>query len=111
MVKLPREIRVGSIVYALRLDGHPDHPLGKHDLIRQRITIHRDSEPGVKVQTLWHEIIHAVTVHFLGTLESEDHDEKKISLLGNALMTVLTDNPDLLKLMSEYSESLRRRKP
>ena len=102
----PGKIKIGPLVYRVWLDDHEDAPLGRHDLCDQTITIHGNAKLGVQLQTLWHEIVHAIKCHFFG--DCGPHDEREIQIWGTAIMSVLQDNPLLCEVMMRSAKATNR---
>jgi len=94
---LPTTIKIGAVPFAVNTDDHEQSNWGHIDYTTQTIKIASRLAPHSAAQTLMHEIIHGIEVHFEGN--SGEHDESKIQRLGNAILLVLIDNPDLCRMI------------
>lgn len=57
-----------------------------------RIRIASESDPQIKLVTLWHEIFHGI---LNGAAQTEEHNEAHIDALAHGIIQVLRDNPQL----------------
>lgn len=113
---LPRTVRVGAFTYdicemtqEIREKGFPEDSdeerhnpnriktlVGRCDSLACKIYIHLDShQPDINiVNTLLHEIMHAIVYH-AGFREAEHapSEEQAVSMMTNGLMQVMLDNP------------------
>lgn len=70
---------------ATRLNGSIDHQ-------RLVIELDDDSSDGLFQETLWHEIVHAILVHFC----VREHDEILVDQMAKGFLMILEDNPGIL---------------
>lgn len=76
--------RDGSKVH---LNGHILHDKGQ-------IKVASDLCTDVKIATIWHEALHGI----LTIAGCDDQPEKVIEILGYGLVSLIRDNPDLVRL-------------
>lgn len=99
-MNLPKTIRIGPMDYRVQVVKNLKHR-GKDidgQVNNYLCLIRLEANLGlpVQVQTLWHEIIHAIG--YQGRMNSlEFGDEKLVDPLAYALMQVVRDNPFLSK--------------
>ena len=101
MTKLPESVRVGPIIYKIVLS--PNMHEGRNDLdgaIRysaETIEIDGSVADATAVQTLWHEILHAILQH----AGRRKHSERWVDSTAYGLMQVVVDNPELIEITRE----------
>ena len=98
MSNLPSSVIVGPIRYAVaRVSNMHQKHNDLDGLIHYNTeTIEIDSglSDGVAVQTLWHEILHAILQH----AGRQKHSEKWIDSTAYGLVQVIAENPELIEL-------------
>lgn len=93
-INLPAQVYVGGLLYDVqeREDREfSDEYFGRISFPDQIIWIAKGSTPGRKVETLLHEVIHAIDD--AGKL---DLDERQVSVLTRGLYAMFVENPDVL---------------
>ena len=90
-----RRIRIGPLDYTIRLESNPKGKEGQNvdgeiNNLEGVIRIRSELHDTMKLQTLWHEIVHGICFHNRIKLNERDTD-----LLATALVTVLRDNKRL----------------
>lgn len=94
---LPAVVKIGAIPYRVTTDDHERANWGLIEHAKQTITISTQLGDHAAAQTLMHEIMHGIEVNLEGN--GGDHDDAKIQRLGNAILMVLVDNPDLCRMV------------
>jgi len=103
-MKLPPTIKVGDLLYEVRpfpSDIEVDQFYGRLDRARCRLEYAGSLHKEHRLQTILHEVLHAVYKN--GSLEAGDEEERVVSILGAGLAQVLKDNPELLKWIRSVS--------
>jgi len=91
MITLPKKLKIGAHTYEIveeKANGLGVDSCGKHNMEDSTITVDGDLSDTHKVQTLFHEIFHALN----GELT-----EQEVDWLSQGITQVLLDN-NLLKL-------------
>jgi len=100
------EIKIGPYTYAVHfLEAQPGNDnFGYHLPHELKIYVYRTGNPQLDLDTLWHEIKHALW-YMLG-LSQGDEEERIVRPLSTGELMVLKDNPKLFSLFIStlYSE-------
>lgn len=98
-IPTPAFVQVFHLRYTLRpvLSVEIDGDDGICDVNRLRICWAIDRPPAVQIETLWHEILHAIHHHF--DLDDPSPEERFTLLGARGHLQVLRDNPWLLPLL------------
>lgn len=100
VVNVPKRVRIGAVDYVVKLvahlsrgqeqiDGRAYNDLGV-------ILIRAEMSPQLQLQTLWHEIVHAIV--YQGQLgHFKLGDERAVDPLAWGILQVVRDNPGLAK--------------
>ena len=93
-MKIPEQIKVGGHVY--KIIWHDDSVLqpefrGKIDYQTCEIHVMRGMSESATVQTILHELIHAMFTH-IGIV---DHDENQAEALAQIWLSIIVDNPNM----------------
>lgn len=98
MARMPEVIKVGSLVYEVRVvpgsareGGY--HLLGEHDYLEQVLRIGEEVPEPIRPHILLHEVLHAA-LDFCG--HSFEGEEAVVSGLAHVLVMILRDNPQLV---------------
>lgn len=98
-MKLPDKIKVGAFdIQVIQLQGAESlsHGIDGHfSAAEQVIRIDKSLAKYKLMDTLLHEILHSI--YYVGHLDSDDDEEKTVSVISTMLTQVIRDNPKLLK--------------
>jgi len=97
-VNFPSSVQVGLYEYNIII-GEPFHANDLYGITTHsdlRIIIYPTGQDLVDLDTLWHEIKHAIW-HMIN-LQDTDDEERIVRATATAELKVLQDNPDLLEL-------------
>lgn len=109
-LKLPANVRVLGQQFQVKVitrdesmaRGADYHAVGHNDLNKQIITVRgpEDLSPHQAVDTLLHEVLHAMThIFHLDPLFAGDGDEDFVATFAPALLHTLRDNPLLVEAL------------
>ena len=104
MIQLPSQVKVGPYLYQVHhrdeewYDQTESH--GQCHNSKQQIDVYVTGNDRVDLDTLWHEINHALWWMF-NLEEKKDDEEKIVRTLSTGQLMVLVDNPQLQKLFRE----------
>lgn len=91
LIEIPSEVRIGGLnIEIVEMHGIEMMEEGRYGLYRpasQRIELCANISHGLKVQTLLHEIIHAIAFDRLLPLK-----EREVDQLANGLLSFILDN-------------------
>lgn len=104
MAKLPQSVRVGPVSYKVVMssnmhEGHRDLD-GSIRYASETIEIDSSVADATAVQTLWHEVLHAILQH----AGRRKHAEKWIDSTAYGLMQVIVDNPELIEVTNRVAK-------
>lgn len=92
-MKIPKKLKICGLDYTIEIVDNmveDENLSGQHEANKLIIRLHKGNYHQQKTeQTFWHEITHAISVHYLGTKEM---DEDQCDNFGNGLYQVLKDN-------------------
>lgn len=95
MKQLPKSVKIGPIVYGVKEDTRVANESMWGQIVYAESSI--ELNPGMSEQhrtiTLWHEILHGMLVQ--GGIR--EHDERILDVLAHGIVSVLKDNPELVK--------------
>ena len=100
-MKFPSSVQVGLFEYTI-LIGDPTHANGLYGKTTHsdlQIVIYPTGKDTVDLDTLWHEIKHAIW-HMIN-LQDTDDEERIIRAMTTAELKVYQDNPELLELFCD----------
>lgn len=95
-ITIPESVRIMGRTYDIvvhEVDPFDASKLGTFDAQRMRINILDGQEPIEEVDTVLHEILHALC--YLLVLDLGDQEEAVVCRLSTGLVAVLQDNPEL----------------
>jgi len=96
-LNMPRSIKIGAMVYTVKdITTRDENFIGRCYPNQGRIEIDKQIQGNRRIQTLFHEIIHALAGEFSIKL-----NERQTDTVSTGLITVLRDNPKLIKLLKE----------
>lgn len=103
---LPETLRVGHLDFAIikwpTIESHASARFGEFSALEQCIRIREDMpSPAKTVETLLHEILHAVW--WLFDLERQEGEEHVVNHFGTGLTQVHRDNPWLATWIAEHT--------
>lgn len=91
-------IQIGPLTYQVvevpELASASGSLYGDIDYGKCRIRICAESDPQIKLVTLWHELLHGILA---GAAHTEDHNEAHIDALAHGIVLALRDNPQLAR--------------
>ena len=95
-------VRVGAhdieVVEAPVGDLRSDSKLGVSDLIGNQITIPAEAPPSRKMEILFHEMVHFMLLGHAAAFPDGKFPEETVTvLLGEGIVAMVRDNPDLIK--------------
>ena len=96
-MKLPKTVKVGACNYTIKelvIDSDDDF-VGRCHPNQQLIEIDKRLPQDKKLQTLLHEVIHAICYEY-GNLKINDNT---VDILATSIITFLRNNPKVLKLI------------
>ena len=111
MINLPEKLRIGALVYTVAivdpLTTFERDEWGRCRNITQRIELQKDFPcPGRALETLVHEVLHAVYHAF--DIPSEDADEETVvTKMAGGLAQVIIDNPALIEWLYQSAMMVR----
>lgn len=102
-MEIPEKVKIG--LYEYRVEETDEVLLVDHKECKGRIEydnltikIKKELQDQLKLQTLWHEIIHGIIKEFGINLDSEHWtEESKVDWIATGVLSVLKDNPELIK--------------
>lgn len=117
---LPQSVRVGTIEYRVSRDAdewmrleHANQRSGEYGRTQHReatIYLNPDTTADVTRLTLWHEVLHALSVAVMGDPDWRmlpgapdshfDANEAVVRMLEHPTLAVLRDNPDLVAYLT-----------
>lgn len=105
---LPTTIRIGHIDYRVLQATEPWHreteSYGITDPERGTITIYHDNQPlPVVLETLWHEVNHAINV--LTNVTDKTDEEDQVRRTSPVWLQVFRDNPQFLQMVNTYAQA------
>ena len=69
-MKMPTELKIGSRIVPVKMVSFPDvNMMGQYDPEKQVISISKDMKPSMQIETMWHEMMHAIH-DYIGTQAS-----------------------------------------
>ena len=98
MNKLPKQVKIGPYWFKIKSDEtDPDEmeDFGECNTTTQTITVETNQQPMIVLDSLIHEINHAIWWVF--QLEDTDVEEKIVSVMATGWTMVHGDNPELLQ--------------
>ena len=105
MIELPSQLKIGPYDYeVMQMDEEHrkvminEDLFGSHHTENSKIVVYLTGNSSIDVNTLWHEIKHALW--FLFGLQDSDDEERIVNALSNGELMVLKDNPELLELIT-----------
>lgn len=100
MLQLPPNIRIGYKDYKLQVISEEDRQknVGWHLPQQHRIEIAIDLPPREVVNTLIHEIYHAIFSH-AGAIFKDEDEEALVECVANGWTQVFVDNPEVINWM------------
>lgn len=92
--------------------GYQDIVISEEDLVEaqgcyqsdpSKIRIKDSMDPREKLNTILHEVLHAIvyTYGIKKDFKDDDEEEKIVNVFGNGLTEALTRNPELMKFINE----------
>lgn len=103
MTKLPDRVLIGPISYSVKEidDLHSVDDEGKKKWLHGHIMyadalikVANDQSDDMKITTVWHELLHGI----MDQAGIDEHPESLIRMLGYALVRLVQDNPELIKV-------------
>jgi hypothetical protein len=109
MIELPKTVKVGWATYVVEVwpetEARDRHRAGEILYNKLLIRINDGCPPAKQVETLLHEIGHAITdvwaIAPVDLAKDRDPEEQLTCLMGSAWATVMCDNPDLRRFLDE----------
>lgn len=103
---LPTNIKIGSYNYKVKpiFDNEWNRSHENYGLCQNQdsvISVFITGNDSIDVDTLWHEVKHAIWF-FMGLEEKEDDEEKIVSKLTAGELMVLKDNPELCEFLMNH---------
>ena len=96
-MNLPKKIKIGCCEYSvneIEIESDEDY-VGRCYPNQQKIEIEKRLSQDKKLQSLFHEIIHAICFEFGNVKLSE----QRTDILATGILSVIKDNPKLRRLM------------
>lgn len=107
---LPKKLKILASLWKVELStkAELEDATGKTWPNDNKIRIARDQAPGELCDTAWHEISHAIWWS-MGISEDGDEklEEKIVRKLCTGQLAAFVDNPDLLRWLADYCDSVR----
>ena len=115
-MKIPAEVKIGPYLIPIKEVGHIDNGEGAYlwGLTKsedKEILLLRDVREDVKLETFWHEVVHALD-HVWGALDlvDERYRENIVRRLGISIYQFLVDNPGIFNSKKSGKKGVYRRK-
>tara|TARA_Y100000114_G_C11709226_1_gene302568 strand:+ start:210 stop:575 length:366 start_codon:yes stop_codon:yes gene_type:complete len=105
---VPNEIKLGYRTITIEPKLMDD--FGEYLNNENKILYNSRSTSPELVNTILHELLHAIVEDRLASLVSHRNEETIVNALANGLMTVLVDNPLLLKFFNNNIKEIYERK-
>lgn len=105
---LPSSIRIGYLDFTVTHNNSPTHSdsaLGYTRKDAGHIHINEHQSKVNKVNTVIHEVLHAI-VHTQGIPINDELEEQVVNALANGLTQVIRDNPHLMQYILEQLEMI-----
>ena len=103
--EMPRHIRVGTYDFLIEVKGRTeavaDSEFGRCQFFNQKIFVCEHQEPQSLVNTVWHEVIHAV--HWVFGLDDGSTEEEFTNLGANGTLIVMRENPELMSWIAKWN--------
>ena len=97
--QVPSSIKLGYRTIDLVAKDMPDD-FGEFVHCENKIFYSNKVTPPELTNTILHELIHAIWQDRVAELVSDKKEETIVNALANGLMTLLCDNPDMLKFLT-----------
>ena len=97
--QVPSSIKLGYRTIDLVAKDMPDD-FGEFVHGENKIFYSNKVTPPELTNTILHELLHAIWQDRVAELVSDKKEETIVNALANALMTLLCDNPDMLKFLT-----------
>lgn len=103
-MKLPKSLRIGPFDYAVRMWTDEQSKSHEADGMCSETTIfiRRSLEDQRMLETLLHELLHAI--HDIADLGDKSDEEEFTRRSAPLLLCVFRDNPELLSLINKYCQ-------
>lgn len=100
--KLPSKIRVWSHDFSVAKKEHvlDGEAIGAINCTRQEIFLRDNLKPSQEVETLIHELMHAIT-YYTNLIKDREEEEKIVDTYTAGLVSIFKDNPKLLIYIKE----------
>ncbi len=105
-MKLPETICIGYQDIEVIETDFPDNEQGVYISDKSQIRIQRDMQPRESLNTVLHEIIHAIIFVYGAKqiFKDEEEEERVVGLVGNGLAEAFSRNPELAKWTADYAK-------
>lgn len=90
--------RIGAVEYKVELDPETEY-YGEFDQVDRTITINPKQSKLDQVDTLIHELLHAITYTYEMLPAAKSHEERLVRVYATSLTEILKDHPDILLWM------------
>lgn len=98
-MKIPEKLKVGAVTYDVAhvndIRDSSGMLLGRIDYVDQEIELLDRGGDDARMQTFFHEMVHAIHHHTATDQETCPPDERDVDALASALLMVVKDNPEL----------------
>jgi hypothetical protein len=88
-------------------DEFESHTLGLCRSIDNSITILADMSPAEELDTVLHELLHAICHVMNVPFQNQDAEETVVHMMGTGLAGVFLDNPSLLAYIAETTKKVQ----
>ncbi len=109
-MKIPTSVRVSAfdieIVEFTVHDGVDLERLGEFSAVQQRIRVDESLKPQKRLDTVLHEVNHAV--YWAYNLDDDDEEERIVSTFATAWAQIYRDNPAFLQWVNETVEQANK---
>ena len=98
MIDIPKQVKIGPYWFKIKALNTVEDKIeyfGECNTTTQTITIETNQQPMIVLDSLIHEINHAIW--WLFQLEDTDVEEKIVSVMATGWTMVYGDNPELLR--------------
>ena len=97
-MKIPDKLKVGAIEYRVEQVSEiidSQDLTGRIDYRNATIQIDQRGDPMAKLQTFFHEMVHAIHNHTAADRNESPPNEREVDTLASALVMVVKDNPEV----------------
>lgn len=104
MLEPTLKLKLGGLLFSVVEDDPTDwapNTMGRMHSARAQILLRADLPEDVKMETLLHEIVHAITDMYGLAVAN---DEAQISVLSQSLFAFMRDNPEVVVRMCGMAE-------